>query len=199
MVCFQSDKMADSGSTRFKDFIERIIGKSGLELAGGKLATTFQEETVRNDILLSEFLDTFMPRWEWWKTKKGSHLISPFIEEVGAHIFKIWLSFIFPFNYRRLQVDCAKGGSMVDCEGFINYTYSSEERQLVKEICDRFSITLAEQEVTRLLITNALKSLDPTISKIIENNYRIFIDKIDFFEGDDDVLSIRVGFVGRIG
>lgn len=191
--------MADSGSNRFKDFIERIIERSGFELAGGKLATAFRDETTQNDSLLLEFLDTFMPRWEWWKTKKGGHLISPFLEEVGTHIFKIWLSFIFPFTYSRLEVECAKGGSMVDVQGFVYYTYSLEERELIKTICDQFNIDTPEQEVARLLITNAIKSLDPTISKIIGNNYRLFTDKIDFLEGDNDALSIRVGFVGRIG
>ena len=198
-VWFQSDKMADSGSNRFKEFIERIIGKSGLELAGGKLATAFRDETTRNNLLLLEFLDTFMPRWEWWKTKKGAHLISPFLEEVGAHIFKIWLSFIFPFNYHRLQVECAKGGSNVDAQGFVYYTYSLEECELIKNNCEQFNIATPEREVARLIITNAVKSLDPTISKIIGTNYRLFTDKIDFIEGDGDAFSIRVGFVGRIG
>jgi hypothetical protein len=191
--------MPDSGNIRFKEFVERIIGKSRLELAGGKLATAFQEETVRNNLLLSEFLDTFMPRWEWWKTKKGAHQISPFIEEVGAHIFKIWLSFTFPFNYRRLEIECAKGESMVDAQGSVYYTYSPDEREIIKAICDQFNIDTPERDVARLLITNAIKSLDPTISKIIGNSYRIFTDKIDFFDGDNDAFFIRIGFVGRIG
>jgi len=194
-----SEKMAESESDRFKDFLERIVEKSGLELTGGKLATAFRDETTRNNLLLLEFLDTFMPRWEWWKIKKGAHLISPFIEEMGTHIFKIWLSFIFPFNYSRLEVECAKGGSMVDAQGFVNYTYSPEERELIRIICDQFNIDTPDREVARLLMTNAIKSLDPTISKIIGTNYRLFTDKIDFFEGEDDGFSIRVGFVGRIG
>jgi hypothetical protein len=191
--------MAETENTRFKDFVERVIGKSGLELAGGKLAIAFQEEATRNDLLIVEVLNTFLPRWEWWKGKKGGHQISPFIEEQGVHIFKIWLSFIFPFVYRRLQVDCKKGGSMVDCQGFIRYTYNPEERQLIKGICEQFKITMPEQDVARILITNAIKTLDPTISKIIENKYRIFIDKIDFLEEQNENLSIQVGFVGRIG
>lgn len=191
--------MAASENTRFKDFVERVIGKTSLELAGGKLAIAFQEETTRNNLAIAEYLDTFVPRWNWWKGKKGGHLISPFIEAQGVHIFKIWLSFVFPFVYHRLLIDCKKGGSMVDCQGFIRYTYTQEERQLLKQICAQFKITMPEREVTRILITNAIKSLDPTISKIIENKYRIFIDTIDFFEENDNNLAIQVGFVGRIG
>jgi hypothetical protein len=191
--------MAESENTRFKDFVTRVIEKSRLELAGGKLAMAFQEEATRNDLLIAEVLNTFMPRWEWWKGKKGGHQISPFIEEQGVHIFKIWLSLVFPFVYHRLQIECQKGGSMVDTQGFIRYTYNPEERQLIKEICEHFKITMPEREVTRILITNAIKSLDPTISKIIENKYRIFIDKIDFSEEKNEDLSIQVGFVGRIG
>ncbi|MDD1779417.1 MAG: hypothetical protein LUQ65_14740, partial [Candidatus Helarchaeota archaeon] len=146
----ESENNRERENTRFKDFVARVIGKSGLELAGGKLAMAFQEEATRNDLLITEVLNTFMPRWEWWKGKKGGHQISPFIEEHGSHIFKIWLSLVFPFVYHRLLVECKKGGSMVDFQGFIHYAYNQEERQLIKEICERFKITMPEREVTRI-------------------------------------------------
>ncbi|HUX99373.1 MAG TPA: hypothetical protein VMV49_07450 [Candidatus Deferrimicrobium sp.] len=183
---------------RFEEFLERVIGTSRLELAGGRLANAFLDESQRSELTLKEFLNTFYPFWEIWKKTKGGHMISPFIEEKGPSIFKIWLSLVFPFNYSQLQTDSEKGGSLVDTQGFVEYTYSPAERQLVKKICEKYQIVMPEREVTRILITNAIKSLDPSISKILETNYRLFIDKIDFFEKEEN-LGIRVGFVGRIG
>ena len=125
-------------------------------------------------------------------------MISPFIGDQGHYIFKIWLSFVFPFNYRRLVIDTEKGGSLVDAHGRVGYAYIPKERDIMKKICEKYGVNMPEREVARILITNAIKTLDPSISKILENNYRLFIDNIDFFE-KDDALAIKVAFVGRIG
>ncbi len=190
--------VADITLKRFEEFLERVIGASRLELAGGKLAKAFFQEAQRNELILNEFIEAFTPRWNLWKRKKGSHLISPFIGEQGTYIFKLWLSFVFAFNYRRLDAQCEKGGSMVDSQGWVQYSYTPEERQLIKKICQKYQVNMDEREVTRILITNAIKSIDPTISKIIETNYRMFIDKIDYFEEGEN-LKIKVDIVGRIG
>lgn len=87
---------------------------------------------------------------------------------------------------------------MVDCQGYIYYTYLPEERELIKKICEKFQLTMPEQEIIRSLITSALKALDPMLSKLIGMNYRLFIDKIDFFERTGK-LALKVDFVGRIG
>ncbi|MFX1295312.1 MAG: hypothetical protein ACFFD2_10725 [Promethearchaeota archaeon] len=190
--------MAEQSLTRFEEFIERVISSSKLELAGGRLKKAFLEESQRSELILSEFLDAFTPRWNLWKQKRGSHKISPFIGEQGAYIFKIWLSFVFSFNYSRLDVECEKGGSMVDSQGCIQYVYTPEERQLIQKVCQKYQINIEDREITRILITNAIKSIDSTISKIIEINYRMYIDKIDFMEEGND-LKIIVNIMGRIG
>ena len=97
-----------------------------------------------------------------------------------------------------MVVDAEKGGSLVDANGLVGYAYTAKERQVIQKICQKYQVDLPEREVARILITNAIKSLDPSISKVLENNYRLFIDKIDFFD-KDDALAIKVAFVGRIG
>lgn len=183
---------------RFEQFLDRVIGSSRLELEGGKLSKAFLNESQRSSFILNEFYDAFKPRWNFWKRKKGSHQISPFIEDQGKYILKIWLTFVFPFNYQRVVVDAEKGGSLVDANGKVGYAYTPQERQVMKNICEKYQVDLPEREVARILITNAIKSLDPSISKILETSYRLFIDKIDFFE-KDEALAIKVAFVGRIG
>ncbi len=190
--------VAVSSLERFGEFLERIIGTSKLELAEGKLKNTYLAEAERSELILGEFLDAFSPRWNLWKRKKGTHMISPFIGEQGPYIFKLWLSFVFPFNYRRLETGCEKGKSMVDSQGWVEYVYTKEERDLIQGICKKYQIEMSEEDIVRILITNAIKSIDPTISRILETNYRMFIDKIDFPEKSDS-LKIRVEFVGRIG
>ncbi|MDD1779418.1 MAG: hypothetical protein LUQ65_14745 [Candidatus Helarchaeota archaeon] len=189
--------MKEQSLTAFEEFLERIIGVSKLEITGGKLSKAFSEESQRNEPNVNGFLEKFKPLWDSWKRTKGVHLVSPFFEE-HPQIFKDWLSAVFPFSHRRVEVDCLKGGSMVDCQGYIYYTYSPEERELIKKMCEKFQIPIPEQEVDRLLITNALKTLDPMLSKLIGMNYRLFIDKIDFFERTGK-LALKVDFVGRIG
>ncbi len=190
--------MAEQVLKRFEQFLDRIIGISNLELTGGKLANAFLQEAQRSMLILTEFIEAFSPRWTSWKLQKGKHVISPFIGEYGHSIFKIWLSFVYPFNYRQLDAECVKGGSMVDSQGFIQYAYTPAERQIIKKICEKYKVSLSEQDILRLLITNAVKSLDPTISKIIETNYRLFIDKINLSEENNNVL-LKVEIVGRIG
>jgi len=189
--------MKEQSLEAFEEFLEHIIGDSRLEVAGGKLVKAFSDESQRDESNLNEFLEIFRPVWDSWKKKMGSHLVSPFFEE-NSIIFKEWLFLVFPFSYYRVDVDCHKGGSAVDCQGYIYYSYIPEERELIKKICEKYEIDLPEQEVTRILITNALKSLDPILSKLIEVNYRLFIDKIDFFERSGK-LALKVEFVGRIG
>ena len=184
----------------FEEFLERIIGVSKLEITGGKVATVFREEAEREGSTLNQFMETFIPIWDSWKREKGIHLISLFFED-NANIFKEWLCFVFPFSYHRVDVFCRKGGSAVDCNGYIVYTYIPEERELIQKICEKFGVDQPEQEVIRMLITNALKSLDPILSKLLEMNYRLFIGKIDFIEkssGNGKVM-LKVDFVGRIG
>ncbi|MHA1129672.1 MAG: hypothetical protein ACTSQI_20730 [Candidatus Helarchaeota archaeon] len=190
--------MAVSSLERFGEFLERIIGTSKLELAEGRLKKAYLAEAERNELILNEFKDAFSPRWNFWKRKKGTHMISPFIGEQGPYIFKLWLAFVFPFNYSRLEIGCEKGKSMVDSQGWVKYNYTAQERELIQSVCKKYQISMSEEEVARLLITNAIKSIDPTISNIIETDYRIFIDKIDFSDMDNS-LQIHVEFVGRIG
>lgn len=190
--------MVEASLNRFEIFLESVIGESKLELEGGQLSNAFSSYAKRSEFVLNEFFDAFDPRWNFWKRKKGSHTISPFIEDQGKHILKIWLTFIYPFNYSRLVVDAEKGGSLVDANGKVGYAYSSAERALIKQTCEKYGVDMPEREVARILITNAIKSLDPAISKILETSYRMFIDKIDFFERGDS-LAIKVAWVGRIG
>ena len=189
--------MKEQSLKAFEEFLERIIGISRLEITGGKLAKAFLDESQRDSSSSNEFLEKFKPLWESWKKTKGVHLVSPFFEE-HPQIFKEWLSSIFPFGHRRVEVDCLKGGSMVDCQGYIYYTYLPEERKLIKKASEKFQLTMPEQDIIRSLITNALKTLDPMLSKLIGMNYRLFIDKIDFFERTGG-LALKVDFVGRIG
>jgi hypothetical protein len=157
----------------------------------------FSEESQRDESNLDQFLEIYRPVWDSWKKNMGVHLVSPFFEKTSS-IFKEWLCLIYPFSYYRVDVDCHKGGSAVDCQGYVYYTYIPEERDLIQKTCEKYEIDLPEQEVIRILITNALKSLDPILSRLIEVNYRLFIDKIDFFERDGK-LALKVEFVGRIG
>lgn len=190
--------MSEASLARFEEFLDRVIGTSKLEVEGGKISKAFMEETERSQMVMEEFFKAFEPRWNWWKRKKGSHQISPFIEDQGKYLLKIWLTFVYPFNFQRVVVEAVKGGSLVDAHGKVGYAYTPEERNLVKKICDKHQVVIAEREVARILITNAIKSMDPSISKVLETNYRLFIDKIDFFE-KDQTLAIKVAFVGRIG
>ena len=190
--------MAEPALNRFEEFLDRVIGASKLELEGGKLSKAFLNESQRSKLVLDDFYRAFEPRWNLWKRKKGSHMISPFIDEQGPYIFKIWLTFVFPFAYKRLVIDAEKGGSLVDAQGKVGYAYTPAERYLMKSVCDKHQVDMPEREVARILITNAIKTLDLAISKVLENEYRLFIDKIDFFE-KDRTLAIKVAWVGRIG
>jgi len=185
----------------FEEFLERIIGTSKLEIAGGKLVMAFRDETEREGFsLVKQFLDMFGPIWNSWKRIKGVHLVSPFFEE-NSHIFKELLCSVFPFSYHRVDVFCRKGGSAVDCNGYIVYTYIPEERELIQKICEKFGVNQPEQEILRTLLTNALKSLDPILSKLLEINYRLFIGKIDSIDriSGNGKLMLKVDFTGRIG
>ena len=105
---------------------------------------------------------------------------------------------MFPFTISHLDVECEKGGSMVDSQGCITYIYTIEERQLIQKAIKKHQIKMAERDVYRILLTNAIKSIDPTMSEIIQLNHRIYIDKIDFIELEDNMVVI-IDIVGRIG
>jgi hypothetical protein len=182
---------------KFKHFLDRVIGESRLEIAGDKIGIAFRKESKRNEELLKKFFDQVMPQWKAWKERKGAYLISLFLQEHPT-VFIDWFSIIFPFCGECMDVDVTKGRSNVDCSGHIIYQCTDKERKILKDICQNYQLEMPEREVFRMIITNTIKSFDPVISQIIENSYRLYINKIDFYE-EPGFLFILVDFVGRIG
>ena len=187
-------------SSRFSDFIDRIFEKSKLEIDGGKLTNAFLSETERNEELLINFTENFRPIWENWKKSRGKHLISPFIEMHGNTIFRKWLTEIFPFQYYSLHLSCKRGPSSVDAVMLLNYFYSSEELKIIKTKISEYCLDFSIEDVCRILLTNAMKSIPITISKIMEINYKIMIEKLKNYDmTKQGGFQIMIRAVGRIG
>ncbi|MHA1129671.1 MAG: hypothetical protein ACTSQI_20735 [Candidatus Helarchaeota archaeon] len=181
----------------FEQFLDRVIGESRLEIAGDKFGKAFRKECQKNKELLKKYLDQVSPQWNAWKTRKGAYLISLFLQE-HPEIFSYWYDLIFPFSCDRMDIDIIKGRSNVDCSGSIIYQCTDQERAILRKICKKYEITISEREAFRMILTNTIKSFDPIISQVIENSYRLYINKIDFYE-EPGFLFILVDFVGRIG
>ena len=186
-------------TSEFHNFVDRIFEKSRLEITGGLLTNAFLAEAKKDETKLEEFIISFKPAWEKWKKDQGKHLISPFIEAHGNVIFRKWLTEIFPFEYYSLRLSCKRGPSSVDAVMLINYFYSPEELEIIESKLKEYSLDVPVEEVCRLLLTNAMKSIPPTISEIMEISYRVMIEKLKNYEKNKQGFQIMVRAVGRIG
>ncbi len=186
-------------SSEFTEFVDRIFSKSRLEITGGKLANAFLSEAERDERILKEFINSFKPLWEKWKKDQGKHLISPFIEAHGNLIFRKWLTEIFPFQYYSLRLSCLRGPSSVDAVMLLNYFYSPEELKVIESKIKEYDLDYSTEEVCKILLTNALKSIPKTISEIMEIDYKIMIEKLINYDKTKQGFQVMVRAVGRIG
>jgi len=186
-------------SSQFSDFVDRILSKSKLEITGGKLTNAFLSEALRDENILNNFIESFKPIWEKWKKEQGKHLISPFIEAYGNMIFRKWLTEIYPFQYYSLRLSCMRGPSSVDAVILANYFYSPEELNIIESKLKEYSLDYPTEEVCRILLTNAMKSIPQTISQIMEIDYKIMIEKLINYDKTKQGFQIMVRAVGRIG
>ncbi|MHA1270128.1 MAG: hypothetical protein ACTSPY_10110 [Candidatus Helarchaeota archaeon] len=185
-------------SSKFEDFVDRVFANSHLEITGGKLTNAFLSEVIRDEKALNEFLESFKPLWEKWKKNQGKHLISPFIEAYGNQVLRKWLTEIYPFQYYSLRLSCKRGPSSVDAVMLVNYFYSQEEIKIIESKIKEYDLDYPAEEVCRILITNALKSIPQTISKIMEIDYKIMIEKLVNYNKTKQGFQIMVRAVGRI-
>ncbi|TFF88608.1 MAG: hypothetical protein EU549_02670 [Promethearchaeota archaeon] len=183
----------------FSNFVNRIIENSRLEINGGRLSKAFLAEASRKNEQLMKFKDDFRPIWDKWKKDQGKHLISPFIEAHGNIIFRKWLTEIFPFQYYSLRLSCKRGPSSVDAVMLLNYFYSPEELEIIESKIKQYSLDFPIEEVCRMLLTNAMKSIPQTISDIMEIDYRIMVEKIKNYKRTKQGFQIMIRAVGRIG
>ena len=186
-------------SSKFDDFVNRILETSKLEITGGKLTNAFVAEFSRREDLLKTFKIEFKPIWESWKKNQGKHLISPFIEAHGNIIFRKWLTEIYPFEYYSLRLACKRGPSSVDAVMLVNYFFSPEELVIIQKNIEKYAISVPLEETCRLLLTNAIKSIPTMLSEIMEIDYRIFIEKLTNDDRTKQGFQVMVRAVGRIG
>ncbi|MHA1300320.1 MAG: hypothetical protein ACTSO9_12935 [Candidatus Helarchaeota archaeon] len=185
----------------FPQMVERITNASNFEISGGKLEKAIINESNHDQNNVKLFLDRFQPVWKKWVKARGSHLISPFLEAVGMHIFKDFLARLFAFDYNRINVQVEKGRSNVDSNIELIYSYDKDELEILKKFKEKYNIKHIsdEKELAKILLSNCAKSITKFLSNIMNIKYRLFTSNIETDLKQDDNLEIKINYDGRIG
>ena len=181
----------------FSNFIERIFESSQLQVAAGAIRKAFQEEIFLNADEIHKYLKNMAIVWENWKKDSGTDFINRFIEDKGGDIFINWLSNIFNFESKQLEVDCPRGPSSVDSILQISYNFSKDELKAISELLLNNGIETPEDEVARTLFLEAIKSISETFSKIIGQPYNIFTSEVNMTKKKGN-LKIDYKGAGRV-
>ena len=180
---------------------ERIMSVSHFEISGGKLEKAIINEANHDQEVKNFYLSQFQPVWIKWTKAKGPHLISPFLEIVGPHIFIDYLTKLFSFDPTKLKVQIKKGKSNVDAIINLTYLYDKEELKILKKLKEKYRIVHIdkENEIAKTLLSNCVKSMSKFLSNIINIKYRLFTSQIETNLKEDNTMEIILALDGRIG
>ncbi|NVM55988.1 MAG: hypothetical protein HWN66_19985 [Candidatus Helarchaeota archaeon] len=182
---------------KFYNFIERILESSHLQIAAGAIQQAFREEIFLNAEEIHRYLKRMKILLENWKKESKTDFISRFIEDLGSILFKTWLSEIFSFELKQIEVNCPRGPSSVDFLLGISYYYNKNELKIIRDLLIKHDINSQEDEVARTLFVEAIKSITDTFSKIIGQPYKIFTSNVDLIM-KRGVLQILYEGAGRV-
>ena len=164
---------------KFRNFIERIFESSQLQIAAGAIQKAFREEIFLNAEEIHKYLKKMKVLWENWKKKSKTDFISYFMDDLGSMVFMAWLSEIFSFDLKQIEINCPRGPSSVDSLLEITYNFSKNELKTVKDLLVEHDIDGEEEKVARTLLIEAVKSISDTFSKIIGQPYKIFTSDVE--------------------
>ncbi|MHC1592125.1 MAG: hypothetical protein ACXQS8_08555 [Candidatus Helarchaeales archaeon] len=185
-------------SKRFEQMVDRIVGKSKLNISGGTLMQCIHEEACGGPI--EPFISKFNGAYLQWTKKYGNHTISPFLKWIGKALFKTFLNYVFAFDETRLDASCEVGRSNVDAVISINYVFHPEELQVIENCLKKYELTSHHpHEVAKLLLSNSTKIISRFLNKILNTPYRLYTSSVDMKPLKNRMLKVSLVYDGRIG
>ncbi|MHA1784834.1 MAG: hypothetical protein ACTSVY_11315 [Candidatus Helarchaeota archaeon] len=185
---------------RFEDMINRIIEESNLEIAGGKLTNVLKNEVERVPDRKKNFVTKYNETWKKFKARYGKHMVSPFLEWAGSSIIKNFLWYVFSFKEEQILPTCTKGKSNVDALLCVDYVFTKEDLELIKNKLETNAIGIEPKEAAKMILSNAMKVLPKVLNDILEISYRLFTSSVELEElPNQDGLKISLKYDGRIG
>ncbi|MHA1129268.1 MAG: hypothetical protein ACTSQI_09940 [Candidatus Helarchaeota archaeon] len=182
---------------KFSNFIERIFESSELQIAAGAIQKAFQEEIFLNADEIHKYIKNMKEVWNNWKSSSKTDFISHFIEETGDKIFLIWLSNIFNFEHKQIEIKCLRGPSSVDSLFEISYNYNKKELKIIVDLITKYNLDASEEDVARTIFIEAIKSISDILSKIINQSYNIFTSEVNIIK-KKGTITIEYRGAGRV-
>jgi len=183
----------------FKDFVDRIIYLSRLKLDGGALTKAFVDEVRINSDNLHNFKRFCNSEFEKWRQERGSLVdVADFLIHHGADILNFWMTKVFCFNEKKLKIDVPKMLSPVDCQIIAQYSFSKDELKIIKALLQEYEVDdYDEKKAASTIFSNSLKVVSQYLSEIIDSDYKIFTNKLEYKEKKGQ-LFIDYEAAGRI-
>ncbi|NHI92765.1 MAG: hypothetical protein EAX96_09720 [Candidatus Lokiarchaeota archaeon] len=105
----------------------------------------YKTEIQKNLMPIRSFERDFNEIWTNWAKKNSKSEVAKFFKEKGDKLLIRWLTEVFPFNNRKLDVKFFEGGTTVDIILKITYAFSNEELFFVEKIISENKIDLSPQ------------------------------------------------------
>ncbi|MBD3228307.1 MAG: hypothetical protein GF329_08960 [Candidatus Lokiarchaeota archaeon] len=172
---------------------------SNLNLDEGALSKAFVDEVRLNADNLHTFDRMSKEKYEAWQSKMGSLVdIADFMVDEGEPILLYWMTEIFSFDNKRLTIKTPKKLSPVDSQIVAKYVFSKDETKIIEKILEEYDLeNYGTIKAAKTIFSNSMKTISKYLSKIINNDYTIFTNKLDHKEKKGKIFIDYEG-AGRI-
>ncbi|MHA1271181.1 MAG: hypothetical protein ACTSPY_15410 [Candidatus Helarchaeota archaeon] len=172
---------------------------SQLKIDGGALTKAFVDEVRINSDGLHLFNRFSGEKFTNWRNNMGDLVdVADFLLEAGADILTFWMTNIYCFDKKRLNIQVPKKLSPVDSLIIAQYTFTKDEVKVIKEVLQEYQLSdYGDAKAATTIFSNSMKTIAKYLSKILNTDYNIFTNKLEHKEKKGQIIIIYEG-AGRI-
>lgn len=182
-------------SHRFGAMVDRIATFNRFN--SSTITKAFEDEVRMNLSAQMAFKKKISKLWEKFSQNKSNiGNYSNFFRVDGEQIFQDWLTQVFPFSDSN-RVEFPDSPSPVDIIFTISHGFEASELQIVADSIAASGLYVEVNTAIGVILSNAVKSIGPTISKVFEATYKIFTDNLEVQQKGNKLIVLFKG-AGRI-
>ncbi len=164
-------------SHRFGAMVDRISTFNRFD--SSTITKAFEDEVRMNLSAQMAFKNKVQKMWDkFTQNKSNVGNYSNFFRVDGDVIFQDWLTQVFPFSDSN-RVEFPDSPSPVDVIFTISHSFEASELQTVTDSISHAGLYLDVNTAIGVILSNAVKAIGPTISKVFDATYKIFTDNLE--------------------
>lgn len=182
-------------SHRFGAMVERIATFNRFD--SSTITKAFEDEVRMNLGAQGAFRKKVQKLWnKFTQNKSNIGNYSNFFRVDGEQIFQDWLTHVFPFSDSN-RVEFPDSPSPVDIIFTISHAFEASELQTVANAIGAAGLYVDVNTAIGVILSNAVKAIGPSISKVFDATYKIFTDNLEVQQKGNKLIVLFKG-AGRV-